>query len=108
MTNKASPTPKTRKRTRPKGQDRPSWAGNLKMCYSYKNSPENIRTMWCDKRWKGDFDKELNQLYAARDRCERQPASSGIAWAEVYDCTQHHRGPVICTWKEGAWHTAGN
>jgi len=105
-TNNRSPPP--RKRTRSKKQDRPSWAGNLKMCYSYNDSPDKIRTIWCDKRWKGDFDKELNQLYAARGRCDRKPGGSGVAWAEIYDCTHHHRGPVICTWKGGQWHTPTN
>jgi hypothetical protein len=97
------------KRTRPKGQDRPSSAGNLKMAYRYNNhKADGPYYMWADKRWRGDFEREFTQPKAARDRCDRTPGGSGVAWAEIYDCTHGSQGPVVATWKEGEWHSPGH
>jgi hypothetical protein len=100
---------KPRQRTRPRGQDRPSSAGNLKMAYRYHiHKASGPYYIWADKRWKGDFLRELNQLKAARDRCDRKPGGSGVAWAEIYDCTHGKQGPVVATWKNGEWHSPTN
>jgi hypothetical protein len=46
-----------------------------------------------------------NWLKAARDR---KPGGSGVAWAEIYDCTHGTNGPVVATRKEGDWYSPGN
>lgn len=103
----AAPPLPERPRRRPAAQRKPSNAGNLKLCLRTEGSEhEKPLTIWADKRHKGEFDLELKQLKAAKERIERNPKYGKVEWAAIYDCTHSEHGPEIFqyTLTRGGWH----
>lgn len=103
-----APTPPPgRKPRRKNNQDRPSFAGKLKMCYRTNvGNHERPATIWGDKRHKS-IEAEIAQLQAAKIRVDQNPTIPGVVeWAAIYDCSTSRFGPEILCFKQGAWHSS--
>ena len=113
MAHASQPNPppeQPRERRRPKGQRKPTNAGNLKMCLRTVNSqyPKPM-TIWSDARHRGDFYKELRQLQAAKIRIDNNQKYNAVEWAAIYDCSSGmDRGPEIFQFTlDGGWQQHG-
>lgn len=107
-----APTPPPERKSKPRrggknNQDRPSWAGKMKLCYrTTEGNWDRPATIWADKRHK-TIDAEIAQLQAAKIRVDNNPTIPGIVeWAAIYDCSTSRFGPEILCFKQGAWHSS--
>lgn len=84
-------------RQRRKGNKKPGNTGNLKLSLRTvgSNYPHPM-TIWSDARHRGDFEKELRQLQAAKVRIDNNPKYTAVEWAAIYDCSGGmDRGPKL-------------